>query len=297
MLQYAASRQVDPASYNGRGGMGSKPHPQQYPFSAHPGYQNESRSHSHSVKQPISGSRVASTDMVNSKIIASKQFTTSLTDQSASEGVVDTLPAKPEHVVVGGGTGGVAPPGGDLGVRECPSGASSPSGTPNNTLVKGSKVTSHHHDPLMASASASQLETGHTARGRVYPPPQDGLETQSETSLTSYSYSNPVGVAHGRGKPPPKSSQHHKMSPAGVKGSIRDWENRSGRDHVDAGSGVRVLHPPVSTAGKDRGRGPGGEQGVAPPTTNGYEEAGGKSALLLDKLHNYCISEGLEEAP
>lgn len=169
----------DPA-YNGRG-MPPKPHPQ-YPPTHHPTYQNQlppdARSQSHSTKQSGSGSgsrfahsaaaatAAAPTEVVvNSKVIPSKQYATSLSNHSTLEAgpptqqqpqqqqqVVEPLPPKPaaaDHLNLGGG---------DPGVRESPSGASSPSDTPNNTLVRSSKVA-YHYDPLTSSASDNKLST------------------------------------------------------------------------------------------------------------------------------------------
>ena len=200
----------------------------------------------------------------------------------------EVVPVKPEHVVVGGGVppGGMIPGGGgigELGVRESPSGASTPSGTPNNTLVKSSK-NPQYYDPLSASASMNQLELrqgGHGGGGRgMYPPPgpQDVPETQSDTNLLNYSYAaaNSGGVAGGRGKASPHMPPHKVPMAPGVRGSVRDRGVKSGGE----GDGLagRVLHPPV-TSGKERGRGM--EQGVASPPTS--ERTDSRGMCTIDK--------------
>lgn len=225
------------------------------------------------MKQSSSGSKFnhSSEVVVNSKVIPMKQYATSLTDQSNQEGVTEPLSGKYPEL------------GGDPGVRECPSGASSPGGTPNNTLGKSSKV-SHHYDPLAASLSEGKLDMGGRTGGqnRVgHQPPQDGMDTQSDTNLLNYSpYTGGVagGVAYGRvhvGGQVKAAQKPPHMS--GVKGTIRNWENRGAKgdgDHVEGPLPSRVLHLPISSSVKDRGRGGGrGEQGVA---LNGYAAAGGK---------------------
>lgn len=268
-------------TYNGRG-MPQKMLPQpQYPHGT--GYQNQSdnRSHSHPSKSS-SRKGPSSVDVVGSRIIASKQFITSLSDQSNSEGVPEAVPVKPEHVVVGGlgaGPGGVSLA--DLGARECPSGASSPGGTPNSTLVKPaptSKPPQQHYDPLTASASMNQLEMGppgpggHGGGRGMYPPPQDPLETQSESNLLNYPYRG-GGVAvggHGKAPPPGHRMQPTAPHPVGVKGLAQDWESRGvkagTRPGGEQGEGPgRVLHPPVSTSAKERRR---REPGVTSPPSS-----------------------------
>lgn len=248
MAQYGG-HPVDPA-YSGRG-LNSKPHPQ-YPPNPHASYQNQSdgRSQSHSVKQSGSGSKSTHpTEVVNSTVIPTKQYATSLTDQSMPGNTSDASSERPpEHPTVGG----------DPGVRECPSGASSPGGTPNNTLGKASKML-YHYDPLASSLSESKLGTGGTPGGEirgVHQPPQDGMDTQSDTNLLNYPHSGVGGVvygrAHGLGKAAPKAPNK-----AGVKGTIRNWENRgtAAGDRGEVLMPARVLHHPISTAAKRGGTG------------------------------------------
>lgn len=232
------------------------------------------------MKQPMSGTRMghATEVVVDTKIIPSKQYPMSLPDQSQSypEGASEPLPTKAEYNMVAGiGIGG------DLGVRESPSGASSPSGTPNNTLVKSSKM-SYHYDPLTASASANKLDLVVGAGGlsnNLHKPPQDGMETVSDTNLLNYPLQS-GGMVSGRIKqakgPVYNSPAPHKVQgtavAAGVKSSVKEWESKTMKmsgEHVE-GAGVlvgRVLHPPVSTSAKERGRG-GGEQ--LSSLVNGY---------------------------
>lgn len=242
-----------------------KPHPQ-YHSNPHTGYQNMSENQSHSMKQSGSGSRYShSTEVVvNSKVIPTKLYAKSLSDQLHSETVSEPLSGKPpEHNM-------------DPGVRECPSGASSPGGTPNITLGISSKV-SHHSDPLAASGSESKLIQPSGGQNRVLlQPPHDGMETQSDTNLLNYPQHPGVGVAGGvvlgRGQVKVAQKPHKSGS---VKGTIKSWENRgvkSEGDHGDTMPPTRVLHLPISSAVKERGR--GGEQGMAAP--NGYAAAGGK---------------------
>lgn len=260
--------EVHPAQYghpaeSTYSGVNSKPH-SHYPPNPHAGYQNQTdgRSQSHSVNQSGSGSKVShSTEVVNSKVIATKQYAASLIDQSNSESTLETPSERPpEHPGMGG----------DLGVRECPSGASSPGGTPNNTLGKSSRV-SHHYDPLASSLSESKLGMGGHAGGKNRvdnQPPQEGMDTQSDTNLLNYPHAG-VGVAGsgrahgagGQGKPAPKPPNK-----SGVKGTIRNWENRGLMTEGEGSLPTRVLHLPISTAAK-RGGG-----GAALP--NGYTGKG-----------------------
>ena len=219
---------------------------------------------SHSIKP---GSRMNHTDVVvNSKVIPSKQYTT-LLDQSNQECVSEPLPLNPLES------------GGDLGVRECPSGASSPSsGTPNNTLSKSGKIP-YHMDPLASSASENRLggHPGGPNRGGYH----DAMETHSDSNLLDYSSSHytEVGMAsRGQGK---VKQPHKMMAGSSVKGSSSDWEVRGDHgDHEGALPG-RVLHP----ISKERVK-VGGEQGVASPVTNGYAGVG-KGILLLTR--QVCI--------
>ncbi len=310
MLQYGS--RGEPPSYGGRGNGGKQPHPQQqYP---HAGYQNQSdaasRAHSHSMKQSGPGSRMNQVMgvVVDSKIILpSKQYPTPLGDQlnpeDPQQGGNPPLPPPAEHVLVGGGVGG------DPGVRETPSGASSPnSGTPNNTLGKQSKVL-YPYDPLTSSSSETKLIMGgggHPGgpQNRNLPqPPHDGMDTQSDTNLLNY-YSK-MGGAGGVARSHPLGGQQvkgaqHKTPPhkniQGVKGSIRNWESRGQKFEGVAGEGGplagRVLHPPVSTGTKDRGQEvgvAGGSGGVAP--MNGYpgESRGEQSSLFQCRMPPKCV--------
>lgn len=255
-------------------GMSAKPHPQYPPT----GYQNQtdSRSQSQSMLQSGSGTRVShSTEVVvNTKLVPSMQYATSLSNQSNPEAASEPRPlTSPEYA------------GGDPGVRESPPGASSPNGgTPKITpVVRTSKVSYLPYNPLASSASENTLSMGGHAGGpNIHPhqhPPQDGMETHSDTNLLNYSPYTNVGVASGRvqvggqkGSPrPPK---------AGVRGSIRTWENRGTKieaDHVE-GSGLphRVLHLPISTS-KERGRGGMAEgRGRGEGTLSNGFEGGGK---------------------
>ena len=216
------------------------------------------------MKQSGSGSRYShSTEVVvNSKVVPTKQYAKSLSDQSHSEITSSEPPSGklPEHPGIVG----------DPGVRECPSGASSPGGTPNNTLGKSAKV-SYHYDPLAASDSESKL----MRHSGVHQPPQDGLETQSDSNLLNYpQYGGGGGVAMGRGHVggQAKVVQKPQKSGGGVRGTIRNWESRGSKpegERVDGMLPTRVLHLPISSSAKR-----GGEQNMATP--NGYTTGGGK---------------------
>ena len=182
---------------------------------------------------------------VVTKIVATKQYAMSFTDHlgGGDMGMVDT--SRGDHVMSG-----------DPGVRECPSGASSPSSTPNNTLVKGSKV---HYDPLASSSSESRL-IGGTRGHQNQPLTGDSLNSHSDSNLLGY-HSYPGGVA-----------------------------SNGGHGESDVGGGVRGAHvvvgpkpPPVarSMARKQqeagKGVGPGG-----PPRVNGHSMEGqGKATHLF----------------
>ncbi len=249
MYNYGNHQSED--SFSGRG-LINKPHPQH----PHSNYSNQEE-RSHSEKNSVSGSKTTAANQVmevkvNSNIIPSKQYPTAITDQSTLEGVSTGPPqAKLDHM--------------DPGIRESPSGASSPSSTPNNTLNKPSRGGhAHHYDPLSASASETKLTMRLAGGvGRKFQPPQDGggLETISDSNLLKYSsYANEGGrgggggVVNSRGHVTQggahfvKSGQQSSRTQEnlvgggggggrGVSGPIKDWERRHNSDVSGGGGG------------------------------------------------------------
>ena len=224
--------------------------------------------------------------VLDSKVFPSKKYPMAI-DQ---EGAVppESLAMKPEHL--------------ELDIRGCPSGASSPSSTPNNTLIKSSRGHTHY-DPLAASASESKLKNsmggggGESVSKNPHQVPQDGaMETHSDSNLLNYYQNEGGGVVTSRtfagqggvvGKKPPQKMQ----GALGIKDNIREWESKGGtkngnesssqEGYVSGGGTLagRVLHPPVSTSAKDRGRGDMGSISNGPSSSYG-----GKISSISDSV-------------
>ncbi len=175
------------SSYVGKGVANSKPHPQQYGHSNIPssGYPAKGQANDkfYSNKQiPVSGLTSGHSAEVTTKIVASKQYAMPVVDHASKETGSDL--SRVDHATSGDLSRGDHVTSCDPGIRECPSGASSPSSTPNNTLVKGSRVPLQY-DPLTASSSDNQLLVGNR-RQLSQSSSGEQLESRSDTNLLSY---------------------------------------------------------------------------------------------------------------
>lgn len=208
-------------------------------------------------------------EVVNSKVVPSKQFAKStVTNQSGS-----TREEVTDHMAqVGVASNGS----GDPGIRESPSGASTPnSSTPNNILSKVAKG----YDSLAASSSESKLEESNSGQ-----PLQDYLQTRSDTNLLSNtSYPGKGGLANKGGVASSGWITGVKGGGGGVKNSIKEWESKSLKEVEDQGRGP---HPPTA-------------EGPYPPgtardrSTKGYPQPPPGSALSTCKrliFHSLYIS-------
>ena len=236
----------------GMGVASSKPLPQQYIHSGihSSGYvKGQVSDKSYSSKQiPVSGLTSGHSVEVISKVVASKQYPMSVNDHASTD--VGGADSSRDHVMSG-----------DPGVRECPSGASSPSSTPNNTLVKGSKVHLQY-DPLAASSSESRL-LGQT-RTQHQPPAGDQLESRSDTNLASY-HSYP-GPASSEGSEGAGARGAHRTKPPTLRTPDKKLSGPGGQEVIGQGSGVitgqaRMNGHAGESQGKRRRRGRGGGGG------------------------------------
>ena len=288
-MQYT-NHQSDP-QYSGRGGV-SKSNTHYSHHSSH-NYQNQNETRSHSEKpgpQSMSGSRTNHTTevVVNSKVVPSKQYPMSITDQSALEGMSEVLPLKPDQILIGV----------DPGIRESPSGASSPSSTPSNTLVKSSQGHAHY-DPFTVSDSDTKLLMGGLAGGTSrYRPtqPQDSGEIEAHGDMNYHThYPNEIvtggcvsasRVHIGQESSLAKNTQKagsKVQGGLGVKDSIREWENwgamRNNVEPLDStGGGAmegmvprKVLHPSNSSPSSRGEKGEHDAKSDGPTSTNRIE--------------------------
>ena len=191
------------------GGVGKSQHgsDSHVPFQQHqPQLKDNSRHPSHSVKASRQPFHVTSNNMtgsygtsvVNTRLIASKKFATSISDQSPTERPPNTYQLQqPDYYPQGIANESLIDP----GDRVPPSGASSPSSTPNSTLGKLHHLqlqqevlqTSTTESSLLHMDSQSSCDSGtssslETSKSDVIPYPDGSASTATPNGLMTKSH-------------------------------------------------------------------------------------------------------------